>query len=729
MKTRFPSALLAVSLLSSPSFADEGEWTPDQIAALSPSDVQALRQRGLELAPADLWDGKGGGLLTASVSVGGCSASFVSAEGLIATNHHCAFGAVQLASTPEKNYLRDGFAARTRAEEIQARGGASRVLVLKRIVDVTDRVRGPGSPFAKAGTDRARYEAVERAKREIVAECETTANARCQVAAFYDGLEFKLQEQTELKDVRLVYVPPRAVGEFGGDEDNFSWPRHTGDFSILRAYVSPTGASVSYSKENVPYKPAAWLKVSTKGVKPGDLLLVMGYPGRTQRYLDAKSIRNLETWFYPLRAKTYAEVIKILEDAGNADAPVALKVADTIKSLANVEKNARGQIAGLARNRVAEKSEKEAAELAEWIAKEPNAPAAWKTARADLDVVLEKSRATRERDFWLDEIERAPSALRSALQALRFAEERPKPDLDRDAGFQDRDLERAKDREKDFTKSYAAGPQRKQLAYLVAHALAAPDAPKSLVASFGEKAGADAIETRLADLDEKSTLADESTRLALYAKGLAELKSSSDPWMKLAVAVAADLADLRARRRETGGALLRLRPAYLSALKAFRAVKGRPIYPDANGTLRLSVAEVKGYSPKEAVISEPKTSLKGLQEKETGVTPFASPERVLKAARAGDWGRWFDPAVGTVPICFLANADTTGGNSGSPVVNGKGELVGLNFDRVFENVAGDFGWSPYVSRNVNVDVRYALWMMDRVDGVPELVKELIGFAP
>jgi hypothetical protein len=225
-------------------------------------------------------------------------------------------------------------------------------------------------------------------------------------------------------------------------------------------------------------------------------------------------------------------------------------------------------------------------------------------------------------------------------------------------------------------------------------------------------------------MDAATALGDEAARAANLEATLATLRASQDPYVKLAVALSAELGEQRTRRRQTAGAMLRVRPYLLTAMAAMRAAEGRAIYPDANGTLRISFATVKGYVPREGLIATPQTSVLGLVEKETGREPFASPGKVLAAVRAEDWGRWADPRLAAVPIDFLSDADTTGGNSGSPVVNGRGELVGLNFDRVWENVAGDFGWNAERSRNVNLDIRYALWLIDRVDGAGELLREL-----
>lgn len=732
MTPRLRSALLLLSAaallaLPSPAPADEGQWPPEALAKLGTARWGELSSRGLSLTARDLWDGAGGGLLTAVIDVGGCTGAFVSEEGLLLTNHHCAFGAIQLASTPEKNYLRDGFVSRSRAEEVEARGGVGRVRLLSRLVDVTDRVRGPKSAFAKATGDTARYEAVERAKKEIVAECEKAPDRRCAVAAFEDGRTFQLMEQVEFRDVRLVYAPPRGVGDYGGEEDNFRWPRHAGDFSVLRVYVSPEGKPAAYAKENVPYRPKRWLKVASKGIAEGDVVMIAGFPGRTQRYLTPSAVANQEKWFYPLRSKTLSDLIAILEAEGKKDPDTALRVSSAIKSYGNGETNSRGQIEGLARNGVAVRAEAEAKELAVFLASRKELPAPWAAAPTELEKILAADRVGQERRFYLEEVERLSSYLGSALSYVRRADERKKPDLEREAGYQERDLDRARQREKDLTRSLAPAAARKALAYLVAKAQAAA-AEKPVRAfddAFGKAATAEAIEARLAEMDAATALGDEKTRLASVDAEPAALAASKDPYVKLALALHPDLAAIRAARKETNGALLVWRPLYLSALEALRASKGKAIYPDANSTLRVSFATVKSYSPREAVTFTPRTSLKGVLEKERGAEPFATPKKVLDAARAADFGTWADSTLGSVPVGFLTDGDTTGGNSGSPTMNGSGEVVGLNFDRVWENVAGDFGWSPERSRNVNVDLRYALWMMERVDGASALVKELL----
>ena len=721
--------LAALLLAALPLLADEGEWPPEQLASLPKARWAELQSRGIALSAADLWDGKGGGLMSAVVDLGGCTASFVSPDGLLVTNHHCAFGAIQLASTPEKNYLRDGFVAKGREDEVEARGGASRVSVLTATEDVTSRVRGPASAFAMARTDLARYEAVERTRKEIVAECEKEEGVRCVVSPFWDGAEYRLMRRIELKDIRLVYAPPRGVGDFGGEEDNFRWPRHTGDFTFLRAYVSPQGKPASFAKGNVPYRPKSWIRVSPAGVKDGDAVMIGGYPGRTLRHLSASAVESWESWQFPLRSRTNADLIAILDAEGKKDPAVALKVASQIKSLGNGETNARGQIEGLGRNGILARTRQEDAALASFLAARPGLPPEVRGAPALLEAVLAEQRKGRDRAYFLGLIERGSGYLGSAISALVRADERKKPDLDRDAGYQDRDLDRAKQRERDLTRSLAPGPARKALAYTIEKAMAASAAEgapiQAFARAFGTESRAAEIEAKLTSFDAVTLLADERNRLDALEAASESLRASDDPYRKLAAALKGDVDAIRRKDKETGGALLVARPRWLEARRALRAAEGKALYPDANGTLRLSFASVKGYSPREAVVYTPRTTLAGVLEKERGAEPFAVPAKVLEKARAGDFGRWAAPG-GSVPVGFLTDGDTTGGNSGSPTLNGKGELVGLNFDRVWENVAGDFGWNADRSRNVNVDIRYALWMAEKVDGASALLAELLG---
>ena len=315
--------IACLGLVAGLAQAEEGKWTPWQVLEL---DRSGLKKMGLQMPVSRLWDPRRGtGLLAGAVSLGGCSAGFVSATGLILTNHHCLFGIVQEHSTPGRDLITNGFLARSRDEEL--RGATTRVTVPRRFTDVTREMEAAAA--AGAG-DLARAQAIEAKQKALVAECEKKAGARCRVAAFDGGLQYALIESFELTDVRLVYAPPRAIGEFGGEPDNFRWPRHTGDFAMARAY-----------QDGKPYRPEFYFPISRAGVKPGDFVMVLGYPGRTMRSLTAGEMADQRDYLFKPREDLYGQWIRILEEASRSDPAGAITVASTLKSLANSHTNAQ----------------------------------------------------------------------------------------------------------------------------------------------------------------------------------------------------------------------------------------------------------------------------------------------------------------------------------------------------------------------------------------------------
>lgn len=715
--------IVSVFLLTAvaPVLADEGQWPPDLIGQL---DWPALEARGLTLKPEQIWDGEPTGLASAVVNLEGCTGAFVSAHGLLISNHHCLFTAIQEHSTPEHDFLNLGFLARHREEELPAKG--LRVLVLTGFRDVTSEIRTAIDPMPD---DLQRKQALEKVEKRLLAGCEQKKGVRCKLGAYFSGLRYILFESMEIKDVRLVHAPPRAVGDFGGESDNWSWPRHTGDFSLARAYVARDGSSASYSKENVPFTPARHLALSTKGVAPGDLVLILGYPGRTERYLPARAVRRNLEWFYPRRLEFFRDWIATLLEAGKEDPEVALRTASTVKSLANTKKNAEGMIAGLRRNKTAELRREEDASLLRWVEADPLRRKEFGGIIEELDRLYQKEKATREKDFLLALFPRSSVALGGALKILRWAREQQRPDEVRELGFQERDRQRVYASLERDQRNLALPAEKSGLSFFLLRALALPEGQRitavdqTLRPALVPGADRAAIVRRFVDrLLDNSVLTDKNQRLALLGAEWKTLVSHTDPLLDFARALEADRSQWEIREKTREGALVRLRPAYSRLLIAWKGL-GK-IYPDANSTLRLSVATVKGYSPKDGIIALPQTGLEGLLAKQTGEWPFNSPPALLKAAKEMDFGPWRQENLGTVPIDFLSDADTTGGNSGSPVLNGKGELVGLNFDRVFENVVGDYGYSPRFSRNISVDVRFILWFLDRVERAQELLEEL-----
>jgi hypothetical protein len=696
------SSLFAVLVLASLAIgmraeADEGQWMPRQIALF---DADELARKGLELAPRELYDPAGGGLLEAVVNLGGCSAGFVSADGLIATNHHCAMGAIQAASSVEHDYLREGFLATTRDAEIVAKD--EDVEIVQRITDVTAKVREVAD---REQDPAARALAVERLGKELVRECEAAAPARrCRLAEFYAGAEFQLVDSLVLRDVRLVYAPPEAIGNFGGEVDNWMWPRHTGDFTLLRAYVGPGGESTEHDAANVPYRPKRFLPVGAEGVQPGDFVAVLGFPGVTQRYQSSAEVARQIDQVLPARAELYGEWIALLEAAGARDEAVRIKVAAKQRGLANREKNARGMLDGLAKNGTLARREREDEALRSWAAaqKDPRYAAA-------LDRLAELSAIKREafaRDFLLDNAGRGANALALALDVVRRARERGKPDLERVPAYMDRDAEQLWSTQQRRIRDFDRSVDRELLASWLERTAALPE---------GQRIVADA------DALLRTKLVDEAVAERLWQADWATIERERDPLIAFARALVPELEASEQREHAHKGAMLELGPRWFEMLDAVRT---GPVYPDANGTLRVSFATVKGYAPREGLIATPQTTVTGLVAKHTGKAPFDVPQAVRDAAPRAKATFWADPLLGDVPVAMLADGDTTGGNSGSPVIDGRGRWIGLNFDRVWENIAGDYGWSPERSRNVIVDVRYLLWNLDEVVHAQALLDEL-----
>jgi hypothetical protein len=689
--------ILLLVLATTAAHAAEGKWTPQQVLQLDP---QWLKKEGLQLPPSRLWDPqRGTGLLAGAINVGGCSAGFVSPDGLFATNHHCLFSILQEHATPQNDIIANGFIARTRADELK--GTSIRVTVPRRFTDVTKEVL---AAIPASATDAQRTKAIEKKSNELVAECEKRPMTRCRVASFDGGLQYVLVDSIELSDVRLVYAPPRSVGEYGGEVDNWMWPRHTGDFAIGRAYV-----------DGKPYRNEFWFPISTAGLKPNDFVMVLGYPGITYRSLTAPEMEERRDLWFARRVQLYGEWIRILEETTRGNSEGTITVASDLKSLANVYKNAEGQLAGFKRGKIVEKQSAADRGVVAWAEKNPKYRDAV-AAHEGLTQLVDEERKTFDHDFLLYNIgatqvsprSLGPKALYLAASIVRSAVERQKPDAERDMLYMNRNLARFKEQMQREQKNYFAPADKRLLASFIAHAKA-NNIP--------------AIE-RIGDIDAlyaQTKVFDEAERMKMLDETPEQLRARHDPLIDLGFELDGELRDLVSRRDRWDGTVARLRPVWRRAVIAHA---GHPVAPDANSTLRVSFAHVEGYSPRDGLFAEPQTTLSGVVEKNTGEEPFHAPRALLDAAAAKRYGRWKDAKLNDVPVDFLADADTTGGNSGSPVVNAKGELVGLNFDRVWENVANDFGYNHDVARNVNVDIRYLLWMLDEVQGAEGVLHEL-----
>jgi hypothetical protein len=722
MKPIRTAILLTVVLFSAGLQANEGMWMPQQIPALA-AKLRALGFVGDPKSFADLT----GQPMGAIVSLGGCTASFVSPDGLIVTNHHCVTGGLQFNSTPERNLLKDGYLAKTRDDEL-SNGPGSRVFVTTSVVDVTTAITGG---MAATATDRERYDTIDRRVKERIATCEK-GGLRCTVASFFEGLKYFEITQLEIKDVRLVYAPAEGIGVFGGETDNWRWPRHTGDWSYLRAYVGKDGKPVPYAKDNVPYKPKHWLPIAPAGVKPDDLVFVVGYPGRTQRHQTYAEVRETVEWALP-RAIRLAEEQLAAIDALTKDTPaLALKLAGRVQGLNNGLTNSRGVLEGMVKGGALAKKQAREQELVKWIAASPARQMKYGEALTAMQALQTGGESTRERNATLGLLSSASSYLSAAQTLYRLSVQRAKPDVQRDAGFQERDWTRIREGQDRLQRTIDPTVDRMLFGWALAKAAALPaghridalDKAAGLTAGMDKAAAEAAIGKYLDTLYAGTTLADRETRMGLIEKSTADLVAARDPFIALAAALEPMAEANREAAKNRAGAYARIRPVYMEALTEHA---GGLLAPDANSTLRVTYGQVKGVSPRDGMLYTPQTTLAGIVEKHTGTGDFDAPRKQLEAIaalRAGKKTPFFDAGVQDVPVNFLSTVDTTGGNSGSPTLNAKGEFVGLLFDGTYESVSSDYLFDEVKTRSIHVDSRYMLWNMAEVDGAQRLLDEM-----
>ncbi len=708
-------SILAGLAVASAAHAGEGMWVPQQL----PEIAGPLKQAGLQL-PAEQLASLTGDPMGAVVALGGCTASFVSPNGLVVTNHHCAYGAIQLNSTPQKNLIKDGFNASTTADELSA-GPNARVYVLDAITDVTAPAK---AAMAAAGNDPLkRNDALEDFRKQQIAECEAEPGYRCQFFSFAGGNTYRLFKNMEIKDVRLAYAPPASVGKFGGDIDNWMWPRHTGDFSFYRAYVGKDGKPAAYSKDNVPYRPRHWLKFADQPLGAGDFVMVAGYPGRTNRYALVGEFENTANWTYPTVAKAYEDVIALVEAAGKQNPDVQVKYASAMASWNNASKNYRGQLEGFKRiDALGQKQAEEAAVLA-WLKQQGATGKPALAAHAALVKLVEQGKATQQRDFVLGQFDRT-GAIGAAITLYRLSIERAKPDAERESGYQQRDLPGIEGAMKQMERRYvpAMDAQLQQFWLDRYTALPATQRLKAVDAWLG---GSDAAAVKSAvDRLAGTTLGDTGERMKWLNADRAAFEASDDPAIRYAVAVMPALLEIEKQDKVETGEQLEYRPIYLQALADYKKSHGEFVYPDANLSLRITFGNVKGYAPRDGVEYVPFTTVEGVAAKQTGADPFDSPKALLDAVKAKRYAGLADKRLGTVPVDFLSDLDITGGNSGSPVMDAHGKLVGLAFDGNWESVSSNWVFDPEMTRMIAVDSRYIEWIMREVAPAPQLLNEL-----
>ena len=698
---------LIASLIVLPALflqADEGMYPLSEIAKLD------LKSKGLVIDTKEIYNPDGVSLVQAICDLGGGTGEFVSADGLILTNHHIAFAAVAAASTTEHDYLKNGFTAFTREQEIPAKNYICNICEGYR--DVSDEVLGVVTP-GMAAADRSK--AIREKMNEIAKAAEDgRADVSCRVAEMFPGKSYVLFTYRSIRDVRLVYVPPIGVGNFGGENDNWIWPRHTGDFSFLRAYVAPDGSTALYAQSNVPFTPKRHLKIAPKGVKENDFVMVLGYPGRTYRHRTSHFMRLQEEIQLPYIANLFDFMITTMENAARADRALQLQFATPMKSFANVSKNYRGKMQGLRRIGLVRGKIEQERKLQGFIDKDPDMKKSYGTVLADIGTVYEGYGAVMKQELIAGQLNR--NRIVSIAQALLAGADDTKRTPESVSTLRDM-VER-------LYGEMHIDTELRFLAKLAEDCASLPSdqqfLPRPLVPGADGDGNKPTIGEQLRYAWPVTVFASKESIRGAVAMGKEELLR--DPLIRIAESLRKISGEIRDRQRVRDGELNRLEALLLEAKMAWQKTT---FIPDANSTLRLTYGYVRGYSPADATRHAPFTTLRGIVEKHTGVEPFDAPEALIDLYNTKSYDKAFeDKALKDVPVAMLYNLDTTGGNSGSPVMNGRGELVGVNFDRAYEATINDYQWSEHYSRSIAVDIRYVLFIAKYLGKADFLLREL-----
>ena len=691
-------------------------WSDEGMYPISELERLHLSEKGMQLTEKELFNPGQVSLVDGICRVNGCTGSFVSSNGLIITNHHCAFDAIQKASTSARDLLTDGFIANKLSDEVSAPNYTVRIT--EGYQDVSEQVL---SVVTDKMTFLERTKAIDKRRKEIEQASEReNKGLRVEVAEMFAGKTYVLFLYTYLKDIRLVFAPPVSVGAFGGEADNWEWPRHTGDFSFMRAYTAPDGTSADYSPSNVPYHPKRVIRVAPQGANEEDFVFLLGYPGRTVRQKTASFLTYEQDVRLPAIVELYGWQIGEMDKAGVLDRSVAIKHASRIKSLANVEKRSRGQLLGLRRAGIVATRERAESELQTFIQSNKVRVDQYGSLLKDIGSVYVEMTATGPLEIHLRELKSACRAMSFAYTIYDAAVERAKEDLERETPYMNRNMDLTVQQLKLDVADWHSPTDVIMLEGMLERLSKINNArgiePLSTLLddsrSFSKRAESLIASSRLGDV----AFVDECLK-----KTPAELESLPDPVLKLMIQLYPTYKMLRDLDKERDG---RLGQFYGTLMEAKQAFEPTQFVPDANATLRITYGRIRGYSPADAIQKTPIATLRGVIDKTTGVEPYITPKAVVDRYNAKDFGGFVHPKLGQVPVAILYNTDTTGGNSGSPVFNSIGELVGVNFDRTFEATINDFAWNESYSRSIGVDIRYVLWITGIVYDAKHLLKEM-----
>jgi tetratricopeptide (TPR) repeat protein len=709
-----PLLFLCVLLPGFRLFAYEGMWLPTLLKSIEGD----MRTAGLRITAEDIYSINNGSIKDAVVLFGGgCTAEVISASGLILTNHHCGFGQIAGHSSLENDYLKNGFWAANKAAELRNNGLTATFVV--RMEDVTDRIL---AGLTGEMDETKRREAVAKLSEPLIAEAVKGTHYKAVVRPFNYGNSYFLIITETFRDVRLVGAPPSAIGKFGGDTDNWMWPRHNADFALFRIYSAPDNTPADPSDANVPFTPRHVLPISMDGVKEGDFAMIFGFPGSTQQYLTSYAVQYVVEQSDPMRIRMREASLGVIDAAMRNSDLTRIQYADKQSSISNAYKKWIGELRGLrALNTLEEKREFERSFMAR--ATEQSIPAERAGVLTELRSLYEQyTPYAMARDLFIEMVYYGPEVLRFADRAHVLLEEY---DALEKQGKSAAALEELRQGMADYFKDYDVEVDRRVFKALlpIYRAHIDPALAPGILAEIDTrfKGNTDAW---IDDLYARSIfVSQERMDKALASFGRKSVrKLKEDPGYRAARSFMTNF--LEQVRPTHAGLSDRIETAMRGYLKArMELFPDREYWPDANSTLRLSFGHVEGSSPRDAVVYLPHTTLDGKVEKYIpGDVEFDLPQRLLELHAAKDYGEY--GVNGTMPVCFTSSLHTTGGNSGSPVLNGRGELIGINFDRTWESTMSDIRFDPEICRNICVDIRYVLFIVDKFAGARHLVDEM-----
>lgn len=716
MMRRFIACFVAFFIVVGVAFADEGMWLP---LLVGKQKIKEMKAAGFKLSADDIYSVNHASLKDAIVQFGGgCTGELISGDGLLITNHHCGYGSIQSHSSLEHNYLEDGFWAMSREEELPNPGLSVRFLIS--MEDVTASVlKGITDSIPEQQRDKLISQRIDTLK----ATANKGNNYIVEVDPLFNGNQYFIYTYEEFTDVRLVGAPPSSIGKFGGDTDNWMWPRHTGDFSLFRIYAGKDNKPAPYSPSNVPYKPKKFLEISIKGIKSGDFTMVYGYPGRTQEYLPSYAVRLLVQQTDPCKIALRQTRLQIMGHDMASDPRIRIMYAAKYASVANGWKKWIGEVKGLSQCNGIEVKEEQEGKFAAWVSDDQNRLARYGMLLPQLKQdYQEYAPFSLARDYYREaigaiEIFRVASQLERLVKRIHQPEEL--------SAIDSLSLKEFRVYLRGFYKNYNQATDKKIFSSMLgAYLKNVPTqfVPQDMLAAF--KDTKNWSDTLAEVVFKKSVFADS---LKIYAL-LQHIDSSSLSTLSLdpAVKIYHDITEIY--NQSVTPSLINMESdiniqqrRYMQALMEMD--KKRTFYPDANFTLRVAFGQVKGYQPRDAVSYGFQTTLTGVMEKDDpAVYDYVVPAKLKELYAKKDFGRYAEN--GKLPVAFIATNHTTGGNSGSPVLNGKGQLIGVNFDRVWEGTMSDIMFDNNRCRNIALDIRYALFIIDKYAGAGWLLDEM-----